>query len=175
MIKSKKVRVKFINLPDKKVTNGELTTILHELEEGKYVMVIADRKSARLFFFEKGEMLRMLKIRHSGVSKKIKSNSGEIYGRNDKYMRHIGKKLDEHIERVIKKFQTLVGNRKISGIFIGGHKPMFHMIEEALPLEFRNKVRGEMVTELKISDAQLIDESKNILAQYEAKIAGFGS
>lgn len=147
--------------------NPDLPSVLKELEEGLYLFIIADKKKAFLYLFNKGEVEVTRKIMDPVVKKATKINSGELYGRNTKLAHHIENQLHGHIELVIREADSLIHDKHINGLFLGGHKPLFHIIRELLPHNLQDKYRGEFLTELNIPEEELITHCKNALTIYE--------
>ena len=98
--------------------------------------------------------------------KKIKSDSGELFGRNDKLMRHIENQVHTHLRYVMSETESLVKGKVINGVFIGGHQPLFHLIEKTLPADLQKKLRGDFVTELNIPEPEIIKHCAHKLEEY---------
>lgn len=146
--------------------NPDLKSVLSELEEGHYLFVIADSKKASLFLFNKGELADSREFIHTGVKKMVKSDSGELYGRNNKLARHIDKQLHEHLKLVMLQVEDFIKGKHLNGVFIGGHKPFHHRIESELPKVLQDKVRGSFITELNISQEELTEHCIHVLGEY---------
>lgn len=146
--------------------NSDLKSVLSEEEEGHYLFIIADKKKADLFLFDKGEVVTSRGIMDPGVKKKTKINSGELYGRNTKLMHHIENQLQNHLQYVMKETADLINGKHINGVFIGGHQLLFHLIEKELPADLQKKLRGNFITELNISETELIKHCKKALGEY---------
>ncbi len=146
--------------------NPDLPSVLKELEEGHYLFLIADRKKAFLFLFDKGELETSSEVMDPGVKKNIKSNSGELYGRNTKLTHHIENQIHDHLKRIMQEAVLLIKGKHINGVFIGGHQPFFHEIENELPQALQKILRSNFVTELNIPKEQLIERCKQVLEEY---------
>ena len=146
--------------------NSDLKSVLSEEEQGHYVFIVADKKKAFLFLFNQGEVAAKRELMDPGVRKQIKSDSGELYGRNDKLERHIEKQLHVHLSYIMSETEKLIIGKEINGVFIGGHQPLFSLIEKALPADLQKKLRGDFVTELNIPEVELIKHCKNKLDAY---------
>src|SRR3989338_3090960 len=149
--------------------NHDLQSVLSEEEEGHYIMIVAERKKASLFLFSKGELEESREIMNPGVRKNIKTDSGELYGRNYKLSHHIDHQLQRHIQLIIREIDNLIKGKHINGIFIGGHKPLFHFIVSELPKDLQKKLRGEFITELNIPKDELIKHGQQVLKEYLKK------
>jgi hypothetical protein len=146
--------------------NPDLKSVLEEIEEGHYLFIIADRKKATLLLFNKGELEIKKEIMNPGVRKKTKINSGELYGKNNRLMRHIDNQLHHHLQLIMQETTSFIREKHINGVFLGGHKPLFHLIEKELPADLQKKLRGNFITELNIPEGELIKHSKHILEEY---------
>lgn len=152
--------------------NADLASDLREMEEARYLILIADRKKAFLFLFVKGKIETKKEIMDPGVQKDTRINSGELYGRNSKLMRHIDNQLRLHLKLIVKEAESLLQGKHINGMFIGGHKPMFHNIVEALPEFLKQKIKGEFITELNIPELELIAHCQQILKKHAEELTG---
>lgn len=146
--------------------NSDLKSVLSELEEGHYLFIIVDRKKASLFLFKKYEVEIKKELMNPNVRKETKINSGELYGRNKKLMNHIDNQLHQHLRFIMKEVDLLIKEKHLNGVFIGGHKPLFHLIEKELPADLQKKLRGNFITELNIPEDELIKHSKHVLEEY---------
>lgn len=146
--------------------NPNLQAVLGEIEEGHYLFIIADRKKAFLYLFEKGDVDDSRNIMDPSVNKQIRVNSGEIYGKNSKLEHKIENQIDRHLKLVLTEAEKFINGRHVNGIFIGGHKELFHKIENELPQDLQKKLRGDFVTELNIKEEELISHCKKVLAEY---------
>lgn len=146
--------------------NPDLKSVFTELEEGHYLVIVADKKKAYLFLFNKGELEESKTIMDTGVRKKTRINSGELYGRNTKLSHHIVTQLHQHLQLIIQEAMMLINGKHINGVFLGGHQPLFHTIVNELPTDLQKKVRGEFITELNIPQDELIKHCKHVLREY---------
>ena len=146
--------------------NKDLNSVLGELEEGHYLFIIADRKKAFLFLFNRGDIAIQKNIMHPGIRKATKIDSGELHGRNTKLSNHIDNQLHRHLQLILQEAENLIKDKHLNGLFLGGHQPLFHSIEKELPTILKEKLRGEFITELNISEGELIKHCKDILIAY---------
>lgn len=146
--------------------NPDLKSVLGEIEEGHYLFIVADLKKAYLFLFKKGEVEINKKIMDPSVQKRKKINSGELYGRNKKLSHHIDNQVHQHLQLIMQETATLIKEKHVNGVFLGGHKPLFHLIEKELPVDLQKKLRGEFITELNIPEDELIKHCEHVLKDY---------
>lgn len=146
--------------------NPDLTSKLREMEEGRYLFIMADIKKATLVLFRQGEVESTRDIMDPSVNKKIKSNSGELSGRNTKLDHKIDNQIHKHLQLIGNEAAQFISGKNINGVFIGGHKMLFAKIEEALPKELKIKIRGEFITELNLPQEELIKHCRQTLSEY---------
>jgi hypothetical protein len=146
--------------------NPDLNAVLTEREEGHYLFIVADQRKTFLILFNKGEVEDMRDSVNEPVEQMIKSDSGEMHGRNDKLGRHIEKQI--HVQTVMTEVTRFINGKQINGVFIGGHQPFHHTIQHALPPALQEKFRSAFVTELTISHAALIEHCKQVLTTYSS-------
>ncbi len=157
-------------LPHIESFNPDLKSVLGEIEEGHYLFIIADKKRAILVLINKGEIEDSREFVHTGVSKMVKSDSGELHGRNDKLSRHIDKQIHEHLQLIMKQVDIFIAKKNINGVFIGGHKTLHHTIQNELPKILQEKLRGTFVTELKITQEEIANHCLKVLKEYTVLI-----
>ena len=146
--------------------NPDLKSVLGEIEEGHYLVIVADLKKAYLFLFNKGKVETSKKIMDPSVQKRTRINSGELFGRNSKLSHRIDNQVHQHLQLIMQQAVMLIKGKHINGIFLGGHKPLFHTIVNELPTDLQKKLRGEFITELNIPEDELIKHCKHILEEY---------
>src|SRR5579863_8162782 len=95
--------------------NKDLNSVLSETEEAQYLFVIADRKKAFLFLFNRGEVEIQKNIMHPGVRKSTKIDSGELHGRNTKLSNHIDNQLHRHLQLILQTTANLIKDKHING------------------------------------------------------------
>lgn len=146
--------------------NPDLNSKLAEMEEEHYLFIAADLKKAYLFLFKKGAVETTRTIMDPSVNKKIKSNQGEMNGRNKKYDHKIDNQIHSHMQLIAREATNLISGKHVNGIFIGGHKTMFSTLEKELPQDLQKKLRGEFVTELNIPQDELVAHCLKTLSEY---------
>ena len=146
--------------------NPDLKSVFKEIEEGHYLFVVADAKKAFLFLFNKGKLESSKEFMHTDVKKLVKTDSGELYGRNDKLARHIENQLHDHLKLIIHEVEVLIKGQHLNGVFIGGHKVMHHKIQAELSKDLQAKFRAAFVTELNIPRDELLGHCIQVLNSY---------
>ena len=146
--------------------NKDLNSVLGGMEEGEYLFIIADRKKAFLFLFNRGDVEIQKSIMDPGIRKETKIDSGELHGRNTKLSNHIDNQLHRHLQLILQEAENLIKDKHINGLFLGGHQSFFHSIGKELPTALKEKLRGEFITELNIPQDELITHCIHILTEY---------
>ena len=103
-----------------------------------------------------------------GVRQESKINSGEINGKADKLANRVHNQLHKHLQNISNEVDVLVANKQIEGVFIGGHKQLFGLLTEALSSSIQQKLRGEFVSELDITEEEIIDHCRKTFKEYLA-------
>jgi hypothetical protein len=146
--------------------NKDLNSVLSEIEEGEYLFIIADRKKAFLFLFNRGGLEIQKNIMNPGIRKTTKIDSGELHGRNTKLSHHIDNQLHQHLQLILQEAENLIKDKHINGLFLGGHQPLFHSMEKELPTMLKEKLREVFTTELNIPEDEIIKHCQYILTEY---------
>lgn len=134
----------------------------------RYLVLLVDRKRARMFTLVDGVPTNHLELEHDEAPKKVKSVEN-VRDQQDKYLRKIDLLLHKHLEHVADNVTKYATKEKITHILIGGHKPLFHKIEEHLKYPFAKKVVGSFVTELKVPQEQVLKRALKALEKIDIK------
>lgn len=113
-----------------------------------YLVLLVDRKMAKLFTFFDGKLSYLNKFTGDSVPQKVK-HGDNTWDAQDKIFRHIENHLDRYLAQVALFVSTYVKQNPIDGIILGSHKPLFAKIKKHLPFSLLKKVKGEFVTEIK--------------------------
>ena len=146
--------------------NPDLKSVLTELQQQHYLVIVADKKKEFLFLFYEGMVILSEKIMHPGVRKGTRINSGEIFAKNTKLTHKRDNQLQRHLQFIVHEAQLLIENKHINGVFLGGHKPLFHLLEKELPTAWHEKLKGNFITELNIPEEVLISHCKSVINAY---------
>lgn len=146
--------------PETRLLDNELR------KNGRYLFVVADREKANLFTFYKGKLEKYHKVFDPSVPQTVKANKGEYFARNDIILRHIQDHLRRHFEKIMKEIPLVLKQNSVTGVFVGGHTSLFHALKKSLPNDLKEKLAGQFVTELNISQKQLLIHADQVLADY---------
>ncbi len=114
-----------------------------------YLVLIADRKQAKLFTLFKGTVSSLLDFSKNDVPQRVKHGSN-AWDAQDKINRHIQEHLHQHLNSLSAIVKKYVKENPVDGILIGGHKNLFAIIKKYIPYPLSKKVLGNFVTELKV-------------------------
>lgn len=137
-------------------------------KHNKYLVLLADRKNARMFTLQKGVAGQHEEIVCEDVPQKVR-HGDDTWDSQDKIFRHIEDHLRRHLECVGQQAKLYVEKNNIDRILIGSHKPLFGKIKKNLQYPLSQKVVGTFVTELKIPFGEILNRAKIHIAEIEGK------
>lgn len=135
----------------------------------KYLVLLVDRKKARLFTVNLGKIEEKKDIFVDMVPQNVKAKKID-YGRDDKIFRHIEDHLHNHLKLIADATKEFLRGKDIHFIIVGGHREMIPKIKKHLSYPFNKMVLGEFVTELNIPLAQILLHSKKIALGINKKL-----
>ncbi|RJQ38073.1 hypothetical protein C4559_02510 [Candidatus Microgenomates bacterium] len=139
-----------------------VSSIVNKLPEyKKYMVLLIDRKRARLFTVHLGRIEEHEDVFGVYVPQKVKQIN-EAWARGDKILRHIEDHLHWHLQKIAKLTTDFAKDKKISFLIIGGHKVLFTKMKNHLPKDLAKKVKGNFVCELNIPLNNVFLKSKNV-------------
>lgn len=131
-----------------------------------YMVLLADRKRAKMFTLVDGMVGRKEEFRNGHVPQKVK-HGDDTWDAPDKIFRHIEDHLHRHLTLVGQHAFNFSKGDHIAGVIIGSHKPLFSKIEKHLPYPLSRKVKGRFVTELKAPFNEILKRAKRLIDQIE--------
>lgn len=129
----------------------------------KYLILLVDRKKARLFTVHLGKIEEHKEVFNASVPQNVKAKKID-YGRDDKIFRHIEQHLHYHLQLIAKTTKEFAQGKNIHFIILGGHKELLPKIKAHLLYPLNKMVLGEFVTELNIPESEVLKHSKKIAA-----------
>lgn len=146
-----------------------ITPLLQQLyNEGEDLVIIADKKYAKILLFHNGIIQKQETIVDSTVSQKIKANKGEQYARNSKLFRHILKQTHDHFAQIAQSVNLFVKNEKIHSVFIGGHTSTMYTLENSLSPNLRKKIKAEFIISPQAPQKEIVRKSQHAIAHAAA-------
>lgn len=141
--------------------------LIHALHNySKYLVLLVDRKKARMFIVEQGEIVDQAELIDGHVPQKVKSTSNAISGGEaDISFRYNEEMLQHHVDLVARAVAKFTKNNAIHFVIIGGHSEMFKKIIKSLPTSLQDKVLSTFVTEPNIPLNDVLLKSKKYLLQ----------
>lgn len=138
----------------------------------KYVVILVDREKAHVFVVSQGIIESALEIADQSVPQNVHASAPEDThnGRENKINRHIQDHLHKHFQKIVAGVQDFLGNKKVTGVIVGGHRNIFQSFEQQLPKQLQERIVAEMVTELHVSINQLVAKSKKIIDEVDKKL-----
>ena len=128
----------------------------------KYLVLLVDRKKARLFTVHLGEIEEQKEFIDGRVPQNVRANERDFYGRSDKIFRHIEDHLHRHLQLIAEAVSAFIREHDGSFLIIGGHKELVPKVKKHLPPPVQKMVLGEFVTELNIPLKDIFLHSKKI-------------
>jgi peptide subunit release factor 1 (eRF1) len=119
-------------------------------EHNKYAVILVDRKKARFFSVQLGEMVEHGDLVVDMVPQDVKANEEHYYGRSDKISRHIEDHLARYLNIVAERVSEFVELQRPGFILLGGHEELFERVKKHLPKYIRDKITGEFLSELNV-------------------------
>lgn len=127
----------------------------------KYLVLLIDRKRARLFTVHLGIVEEQEDVFGEYVPQKVKQIH-EAFKRENKILRHIEDHLNRHLKLITEKTKEFARNKHIRFLIIGGHEELLPEIKKLLPYPLSKKLRGDFITELNIPINDVYLKSKKI-------------
>ncbi|OGD86931.1 hypothetical protein A2870_00400 [Candidatus Curtissbacteria bacterium RIFCSPHIGHO2_01_FULL_41_11] len=126
-----------------------------------YLVLVADRKKARLFTVSLGRIQEHKDIFNAEVPQRVK-HGDDTWDQQDKIMRHIEDHLHRHLKFIAQETKEFVKNHPVNFVIVAGHKDIIPKIKKHLTYPLNKIVLGEFVTELNIPLNEVFLHSKKI-------------
>lgn len=136
-----------------------LTTAIKKYK--KYLVLLIDRKKARLFTVHLGNIEEHVDVFGEQVPQRVRQINA-AWMRQDKVFRHIEDHLHRHLHFIAKKTNEFAKNKHIRFLIIGGHEELLSKTKEHLPYPLSKKFAGSFITELNIPINDVFLKSKKI-------------
>lgn len=127
----------------------------------KYLVLLVDRKKAKLFTVHLGKIEEYKNIFDGEVPQNVKAKKID-YGRDDKIFRHIEDHLHRHLQTIAKVTKEFSKGKNIHFVILGGHAEMIPKVKKHLLYPVNEMVLGEFVTELNIPLNEILLHSKKV-------------
>lgn len=135
----------------------------------KYLVLLVDRKKARLFTVHLGKIEEHKDIFGADVPQNVKAKKID-YGREDKIFRHIEIHLHRHLQNIALVAKNFAKGKNIHFIIIGGHAEIIPKMKKHLRYPLKQKVLGQFVTELNIPLNEVFLHSKKVATEINEKL-----
>lgn len=137
-----------------------------KLKQKAYMVLLVDRKKAKMFELINGAVERYEEFTDSYVPQKVK-HGDDTWDAQNKIFRHIEDHLHRHLHRVTSAVVKFAAKDHIYGIIIGGHRQLFPKIIKQFPQSLSSKVKGTFVTELKAPFNEILERAKLSIKKIE--------
>ncbi|MDP3941974.1 MAG: hypothetical protein Q8Q49_06740 [bacterium] len=137
----------------------------------KYLVLLVDRKRARLFLVHLGEIEEQKEFLDGHVPQNVRANERDFYGRSNKIFRHIEDHLHRHLQLVSEAVSSFIREYDGNFLLVGGHKEMVSKMKKHLPSSVQRMVLGEFVTAVNIPLKEVFLHSKKIAETIERDVS----
>lgn len=131
-------------------------------EQKKYLVLLVDRKKARLFTVHLGNIEEHIDVFGEFVPQKVRQIN-KAWAREDKILRHIEDHLHRHLQLIAKITDEFAKNKDFKFLILGGHRGLFKKIKKHLPKYLTKKIKDTFVTELNIPLNDIYLRSKKVI------------
>lgn len=135
-------------------------------KHNKYLVLLVDRKRARMFTMNNGVVEHDEEIIDEFVPQKVK-HGDDTWDAQDKIFRHIEDHLHRHLALIAKRTAEYVKKERITDIVIGSHKPLLPKVKKHLPYPLNKKVRGTFLVSLKAPLEKILKKTKEVIDKIE--------
>jgi hypothetical protein len=136
------------------------------MKKEKYLILLVDREHARFYLISNGHFIEEKELEKDHVPQKVK-HGDDTWDAQDKIFRHIEVHLHKHLQRVVEEAANFIKGKNVTGVLIGGHKPLFTKVTHHLPTQLSKKVIGTFVTELKINKEMILKNAQKEIDKIE--------
>lgn len=131
----------------------------------RFVIALVDKESARIFIVHLGEIVEYGEVHTSDVPGRHKKGGWFALSQNH-YDRHIKFHVGLHLNDVVKKLDSFMAGKEVSGLLMGGSDEAVVMTKGMLAPTVSAKIVGSFQAEMSAS-------SDDILARAEAEIDAY--
>lgn len=149
-----------------------LEPLLHEQADyRRYLVIFVDRSGAKFFTSVQGIIEDQDEVIDKSVPQNIHQDASEaLYAnREDKIDRHIQDHLHRHFQRITHRIQSFIGNQKLNGVIIAGHKNLFPEFIKTLPKQLQERIVAKCTSEIHTNVNELLEKSNRIIEEVNRK------
>lgn len=134
-----------------------------------YVIVMVDRRSARLFLVQLGEIVEYAEESRDDIPGKHKK--GGWYALSQaRYARHIEHHVDRHMETVAGLLEKMLSSGYIGRIAIAGPVEAVSRFRSFLPAEIQSKILTFFKEEMDVDRGDLLAVTRSVMDEVEKKM-----
>jgi len=131
-----------------------------------FLIVLVDRRRARLFLVQLGEVLVYVEESHPEIPGKHKKGGWRAWEQS-KFSRQIEKMVTFHLEEVAEMLEDFLKNQEINRVAVGGPVEAVSQFKELLPAWVQEKVSAYLSTEMTTAEKDLVEQALKVLEQVE--------
>ncbi|MEW6003327.1 MAG: hypothetical protein AB1638_11890 [Nitrospirota bacterium] len=159
-----KVPVKNELIVDKTPYTKPLMDILDNYE--KYVVLLFDKESARIFAVHLGEIVEYGEVHCEDIPGKHKKGGWYALSQNH-YERHIDYHVGLHLKDVVVKIDSFLSGKKINRLIIGGSDEAVSMVKGMLHKTLLDKVIGTVKVEMFAKKDEVLKKVEPVVNAFE--------
>lgn len=130
------------------------------------MILLVDRKRSKMFTLVNGLVMKNEEFKFSDTPRKVR-HGDDTWDAQDKIYRHIEDHVHRHLASIAESATIFAKQNHVSGIIIGGHKPLFSKIVNHLKYPLNKKVKGTFVTELKAPFDEIVKRAIDKISKLE--------
>jgi len=131
-----------------------------------FLIVLVDRRRARLFLVQLGEVLVYVEESHPEIPGKHKKGGWRAW-EQAKFSRQIEKMVTFHLEEVAEMLEDFLKDQEINRVAVGGPVEAVSQFQELLSPWVQEKVTAYLSIEMTAGEKDLVDEALRVLEEVE--------
>jgi len=127
----------------------------------RYVAVLADTNSARLFVFGLGKILGRQEMQHAKLSRTQVGGWSQM-----RYQRHVDNFHLQHAKEVVEVLDQVVRDEAVEHIILAGDEVIIPLLREQLPDSLRDKVIDVLRLDIKTPEHEVLQATMDSLREH---------
>ncbi len=127
----------------------------------RYVAVLADTNSARLFVFDLGKVLSSKEVHHPKLSRTQVEGWSQL-----RYQRHVDNYHLHHAKEVVEMLDRVVREEAAEHIVLAGDEVIIPLLREHLPVHLEKKVIDTLRLDIRTPEHEVLEETMEALREH---------
>jgi peptide subunit release factor 1 (eRF1) len=127
----------------------------------RYVALLADTNSARLFVFDLGKVLSSKEVHHPKLSRTQVEGWSQM-----RYQRHVDNYHVHHAKEVVEMLDRVVREEAAEHIVLAGDEVIIPLLREHLPIHLEKKVIDTLRLDIRTPEHQVLEETMEALREH---------